>query len=157
VGCSICARLLFRMDSSGKERGSRQRKWSTKFGRYEVSAFCVMQAETFKTHASSEVHRVALRAWSHPELPLARLCEEPDEEKLFEGHVPQLCHWTSVWRFAKTPTSYRGSEMLQLTQTYLSVARCGEQGLKRKAAASMVRIMHEVDLASRHSHYRELG
>jgi len=34
--------------------------------------------------------------------------------------------------------------MLQLTQTYLSVARCGEQGLKRKAAASMVRIMHEV-------------
>ena len=34
--------------------------------------------------------------------------------------------------------------MLQLTQTYLSTARCGEQGLKRKAAASMVRIMHEV-------------
>ena len=52
VGCSVCARVLFRMGLTGKEAGSRERKWSTKFGRYVVRALSAMQAETFKSHAS---------------------------------------------------------------------------------------------------------
>ena len=145
MGCSVCASLVARLRESGAPCGDR-RRYSTKWGRFEISSVKSMQAESIKLHSASDVHRIAMRCFLSPDAPVVRSLPEPDDDALLRGHVPQPEHWVRVWSCVRSPTSYKAAEQRQATESFLSASRCKEAAVaaSRRAMASMVQIMAEV-------------
>jgi len=148
MGCRVCASLLDRLGGAPADlRGSplARRRFSTKWGRFEVSGVACMQAECIKQHAASALHKTAMRCFLAPDAPIVFAVPDDDDEELTRGRTPQLEHWVRVWAMVKNPTSYHAAARMQATEAFLSRIRSpgAADAASRKALAAMVNIMAE--------------
>ena len=65
IGCSLCSSLVSRLQSSNHPR-RRQRKWCTKWTRFEVRQIKSMQSSAIRLHANTTLHKFAVKAWLCP-------------------------------------------------------------------------------------------
>ena len=107
LGCTICS--WFAQRAWSEQRGSEgscgsstsqlQRgtasmcRLGSRFARFEVRAEC-LQAEHFKQHAVSAVHRRVVVAWLNPDAPLTFALQAIlEDELLLSGAAPQPADW----------------------------------------------------------------
>jgi hypothetical protein len=143
IGCSLCSSLTSRSEIPKRT----QRKWCTKWSRFEIREFSSMQSSTLRLHAQTNVHKLAVKAWLCPSTPVVQWLQgTPQDDQLLRGAVPQLEQWLRAWRYAKNPTSLRAAEAIQGTEAFLAGSKSPETVTlaSRKALRSMYEIMAEV-------------
>ena len=147
LGCSVCAALVMRLQSEVPKR--RQRKWCTKWSRFECRS-SRLQSSHLREHAATSLHKLAVKAWLCPSEPLVEwLAGSPEDDELLRGSVPQMEHWVRAWRYAKNPTSLRAAECIQGTEAFLAGSKASEAVVavaSRRALRSMYEIMAEAVL-----------
>ena len=144
LGCSLCSSLVSRLQNEVPKR--RQRKWCTKWSRFECRD-SFMQSSTLRQHAATSLHKLAVKAWLCPSEPLVEwLAASPEDDELLRGSVPQLEHWVRAWRYSKSPTSLRAAECIQGTEAFLAGSKAPEAVAvaSRRALKSMYEVMAEV-------------
>jgi len=143
IGCSLRSSLPSRAETPRR----RQRKWCTKWSRFEIRDFSSMQSSALRLHAQSNVHKLAVKAWLCLSTPVVQWLQgTPEDDQLLHGAVPQLEQWLRAWRYAKNPTSLRAAEAIQGTEAFLAGSKSPETVAvaSRKALRSMYEIMAEV-------------
>ena len=63
IGCNLCSSLASRLQSTSHPR-RRERKWCTKWTRFEIRHISSMQSSAIRLHASTNLHRLAVKALS---------------------------------------------------------------------------------------------
>ena len=102
IGCSLCSSLVSRLQNINHPR-RRQRTWCTKWARFEVRHINCVQSSAMRLHASTNLHKLAVKAWLCPAEPLLQwLQSDPEDDELLRGSAPQLEQWLRAWRYAKT-------------------------------------------------------
>ena len=160
MGCTVCACFANRAftEQRGREescgatasqpqRGAARRcRLGSRFARFEVRAE-YLQAEHFKQHAVSAVHRRAVTAWLNPDAPLRFAAQATlgDEQLLF-GAVPQPADWLRSWRASITPQSWQAAANHLETEHYVHMLRA--RPVQPRALQRMARILAEVVRAS---------
>ena len=154
LGCEVCAHLRRRLQRADPDTAERSPsigglRVGTRWARHEVFDVGRMCAWAFMQHSQSRVHKVAMHIFLRPELSLHRVLR--DEElsaalSLQQGAVPPPEHWLRVWRFVRTPTSFRGAQAVLGTESFLAHLRTGQdrQRTHHKAIAKTVACMSAV-------------
>ena len=150
LGCIVCAWFAnrARTDLHEKSCGSRapqpQRgaarrcRLGSRFARFEVRAE-FLQAEHFKQHAVSAVHRRAVMAWINPDAPLTFAAQRTlGDEQLLSGAVPQPADWLRSWRACITPQSWQAASKHLETEHYVHMLRA--RPVQPSALQQMARI-----------------
>ena len=118
----------------------------SRFARFEVRAE-YLQAEHFKQHAVSAVHRRAVMAWLNPDAPLRFAAQATlVDELLLCGAVPQPADWLRTWRACITPMSWQAAAKHLETEHYVHMLRA--RPVQPRALQHMARIQAEVVRAS---------
>ena len=152
MGCTICAWFANRAtgpesggpSSTQPHRGSQARRCrlGTRFAHFEVRAE-YLQAEHFKQHAESSVHRRAVVAWLNPDAPIRFAAQETlEDEQLLSGAVPQPPDWLRTWRAAINPQSWQAAGRNLETEHYLHMLRA--RPVEPRALQRMARTQAEV-------------
>ena len=156
LGCTICS--WFAQRAWSEQRGSEgscgsstsqlQRgtasmcRLGSRFARFEVRAEC-LQAEHFKQHAETSVHRRAVIAWQNPDAPLRFAAQATlGDELLLSGAVPQPVDWLRSWRACITPQSWQAASRHLETEHYVHMLRA--RPVEPRAMQQMARIQAEV-------------
>ena len=126
---------------------------SCKWGRFEVRGQDALQACNIKQHCRSTVHRTAERCFRCPDAPVVEfLQQQPGDEDLLRGNVPQPEDWLRAWRCCKTTSSFSAAQEQGTTEHYISGGNHGtgdpRQPATRKAIRKMVSAMAEAVRAS---------
>ena len=123
VGCTLCALLFRRIKSNDLAADLRGKKrLCTKWGRFDVRTITCLQRSAIDQHAHSNVHRLAVHAFTHPGEPIVHVIPpslDASNEQLFAGRAPELEDWLRMHRGALTPTSFRGIEAQAKTGRHL--------------------------------------
>jgi hypothetical protein len=127
LGCTLCGQIEDRRRGDA-DRGPRasagqaRRRVGTKFSRFEVRP-ATLQADHFANHRASDVHKIALHAWSYPDEPiLLRMQETLSDDRLLSGSVPQVHDWVRAWRTARSQQSWRAAAEKDRTEHFISNA-----------------------------------
>ena len=67
LGCLVCHNLCKKLEEGIGGVGSRGRRCSTKWARFEVQGFASMQASALQLHSRSAVHKMAVQVWLRPD------------------------------------------------------------------------------------------
>ncbi|CAE7401903.1 unnamed protein product [Symbiodinium natans] len=152
LGCHLCANMLHKTEEAqvqGKLT-SRVRRFSTKWGRYEVNAMSSVQASALLLHSTqSKVHKLAMRCFMEPDTPPTQLLREDGDEALLSGSVPQVADWLVVWENLSGSFSHTG--------TQLSTSRF-TRGMRRRhrdADSRVIKAMIEIMALSIRNRHRE--
>ena len=146
LGCCVCAGNLASQHAlTPSERGKKKAPISnTKWGRYEARTLRHrFSASTLHLHASSVVHRRALRSLSQPDAHLGLAARIDDVSAapaadVWRGRVPQLEDWIDAWAECCAPVSFRQQGRVHVKKTGPCSINC------RKRRRNQLRIMAEV-------------
>lgn len=145
LGCTLCSEALTRNadGSADRSRGTaEQRRLGAKWARFEVRP-AGLQADSFRNHRDSDVHKVALRAWQHPDEPVQfKLQASLSDDRLLSGSVPQVADWLRAWRAARTPQSWQAAAAKEQTEHFIRAVR--SQPIGTRPLEMMALIMREV-------------
>ena len=157
VGCAVCASLRWRLqrrsgvslDAAACPLTLGGLRVDTRWSRHEVSGIRQMQAFAFEQHSQTTLHKVAMHLYLRPEPPLDRVVGNEElaaATSLQQGAVPPPEHWLRVWRFVKSPTSFRAAAAILGTEAFLAHLRTGEerQETERRAISKAVECMAAV-------------
>ena len=143
VGCTMCASLAHRVETSPDPEVQKRRRFSTGWARFEIRSAAAMQAGSVRKHANQDIHRRAVRANNEPAKPLRLIVPEYGDEMLLRGGVPQPEHWLKVWQALRTPVSFRdAARKLRIVER-----GCGTPEIEKRREATVMRmgrIMAEV-------------
>ena len=154
LGCAVCASLRWRLWNRKIAHAACPMhlgglRCDTKWSRLEVCQINQMCAWSFQQHSQTTVHKIAMHLYLRPEAPLESVLGNADiaaAMSLLQGAVPPPEHWLRVWRFVRTPTSFRGAQAILGTESFLSHLRTGadREETSRKAMQKTVCCMAEV-------------
>ncbi|CAK9002793.1 Uncharacterized protein SCF082_LOCUS7475 [Durusdinium trenchii] len=137
IGCDVCASMLSRLvaESAGHSAArianteKLKRRLNTKWGRYEISSLCSMQASTVRTECFPTLSLLSSN--------FVCVCQA------FSGAVPQLDDYLRVWRYVKSSQSFNSIESSTFTEAFISQKRSDPMEVKRRAVAQIVKVMRE--------------
>ena len=154
LGCGVCANLRWKLSNRKMDHAACPMRLGgmrcdTKWARLEVCQINQMCAWSFQQHSQTTAHNIALHLYLRPQEPLESVLGNADitaAMSLLQGAVPPPEHWLRVWRFVRTPTSFRGAQAILGTDAFLSHLRIGadRQATSRHAISKTVRCMAEV-------------
>ena len=147
MGCALCGHTLTRKDGEGDESsrdiaGPGVKRLCTKWARFEVRP-AALQSEHLVAHRASDVHKVALQAWTYPDEPVhLKLQACLSDDRLLSGSVPQVEDWIRAWRAARTPQSWQAAAEKEQTEHFIRQTRQRPTGTR--PLEHMALIMREV-------------
>ena len=154
VGCAVCASLRWRLQTcqAAQAAGPLQLcglRCDTKWARLDVCRISRMNEYAFQQHSLTNLHKVAMHLYLRPELPLETVIGDANVAvavSLLQGAVPPPEHWLRVWRFVRTPTSFRGIQAILDMDGFLSHLRTGKdrEETHRHAIRKSIGCMAEV-------------
>jgi len=116
---------------------------ATKWGSFEVRSLSSMLASSIRQHGCTTVHRAAARSFLSPGEPIVEfLQQQPGDEALLAGNVPQPEDWLRAWRACRTPSSFNALADMLVTEHFIRQVRTVP--VARRAIKQLVAIMSEV-------------
>jgi len=102
-----------------------------------------MQASCIKQHSGTTVHKTSVRSYLAPDQPVVEfLQQQPGDEGLLAGNVPQPEDWLRAWRACRTPSSFNALAEMLVTEHYIRQVRTVP--VARRAIKQMLAVMSEV-------------
>ena len=118
-------------------------RFATKWGSFDIRSVKCMQASCIKQHSGTTVHKTSVRSYLAPDQPVVEfLQQQPGDEGLLAGNVPQPEDWLRAWRACRTPSSFNALADMLVTEHFIRQVRTVP--VARRAIKQLVAIMSEV-------------
>ena len=143
MGCVLCSWFAERFSHS--KPAGRDKRFSTKWARFEVRGGKSMQSECIKRHGQSDVHTRAWKCYTNPEAAGCILTQGEEDLWLLRGAVPQISDWLRLWRAVRSSScSLRALEAISFTDSFVQCDRASPKAITREAYHHMIEVFVDV-------------